>query len=91
MTYHFAGATRKGEHSTRRVSKGAAIVNDSGVKYIRGDDVLQMLDEKDPSINVLHFGNENYTTREIDQALNLSGAFKDLPTMPLNDKASMIE
>jgi len=57
-TYSFTGAAGKGERSTGRVSQGAAIVYNSRMEYVGGDDVLEVLDKLYASISVLQFGNK---------------------------------
>ena len=59
-TYRFASAARKRECPARRVRERAAVINHSWIKYIGGNDVLQVLKELDSSVAVLQFGVENY-------------------------------
>ena len=59
-TYRFASAARKRECPARRVRKRAAVINHSWIKYIGGNDILQVLKELDPSVAVLQFGVKNY-------------------------------
>ena len=69
-TYCFASAARKREGPARRVRKRAAVINHSWIKYIGGNDVLQVLKELDSSVAVFQFGVKSYVYLSLNDRSN---------------------